>query len=82
MPRTPIIVHLDDGKDHLIIDGEVTGCGQAVPHGTEWVGDSTTRACSICFPDGKVKDVEAADESELLEAQQEKATKGRSKRAA
>jgi len=74
MPRTPIIVTLEDGKDHLIIDGEVTGCGQAVPYGLDWQ-DSTTKPCKICFPDGKVKDAEAASTDELLEAQQEAAAK-------
>lgn len=59
MPRTPIIVHLDDGKDHLIIDGEVTGCGQAVPHGTDWQ-ESTTKPCPVCFPDEAKRSKKAA----------------------
>jgi hypothetical protein len=74
MPRTPIIVHLADGKDHLIIDGEVTGCGQIVPHGLEWLA-STTKRCTTCFPDGKVESVEEASEAELIAEQQEAAGK-------
>jgi hypothetical protein len=73
MPRTPIIVTLADGKDHLIIDGEVTGCGQIVPQATPW-NDSTTKPCKTCFPDGKVKDAEAVSEDELITAQQEAVT--------
>ena len=81
MPRTPIIVTLDDHKQHLLIGGEVTGCGQIVPHGLPWETE-TTRRCSICFPEGKVDDVSEASETELLDEQQDKATKGRSKKAA
>jgi hypothetical protein len=73
MPRTPIIVTLDDHKQHLIIDGEVTGCGQIVPHGLEWESE-TTRRCTTCFPEGKVDDASVASEDELVEAQQEVAT--------
>jgi hypothetical protein len=73
MPRTPIIVTLEDGKDHLIIDGEVTGCGQIVPYGLDW-NESTTKPCKVCFPDGKVE-AEAASTDELIEAQQEAAAK-------
>jgi hypothetical protein len=50
MPRTPIIVRLDDGKDHLIIDGEVTGCGQVVPPLTTWEAE-LDKPCATCFPD-------------------------------
>jgi hypothetical protein len=78
MPRTPIIVTLDDGKDHLIVDGEITGCGQLVPHATDWQ-DSTTKPCKTCFPDGKVKDASEAAESDLIDAQQEGVSKGKKK---
>jgi hypothetical protein len=62
MPRTPIIVTLADGKDHLIVDGEVTGCGQIVPPGQDWVAeDSTTKPCPICFPETKAKSKKSAE---------------------
>lgn len=70
MPRGPIIVTLADGKDHLMIGGGVTGCGQLVPHGLDWQ-DSTTKPCKTCFPDGKVEAARQADESALIARQQE-----------
>lgn len=73
MPRTPIIVRLADNKDHLIIDGEVTGCGQIVPEGTPWE-DGTTRRCTTCFPEGKVESLEP-NEAELIDEQQAVAAK-------
>ena len=81
MPRTPIIVTLDDHKQHILIGGEVTGCGQIVPHGLPWETE-TTRRCTICFPEGKVASVDDANEADLIDAQQDKATKGRSKKVA
>lgn len=74
MPRTPIIVKLADGKDHLIIDGEVTGCGQIVPQGLSWE-EKTTKRCTTCFPDGKVESVAEANESDLVAEQQEGVSK-------
>lgn len=50
MPRTPIIVRLDDGLDHRIVDGEITGCGQIVPEATPWQ-DGPTQGCTVCFPE-------------------------------
>jgi len=52
MTRSPIIVTLEDGKDHLIVDGEITGCGQIVPPNQPWQ-ESTTKPCKTCFPDEK-----------------------------
>ena len=79
MPRTPIIVTLDDKKQHLVLDGEITGCGQVVPQGLPWETE-TTRRCTTCFPGGKVEDASAESEDALIDEQQEKATKGRSKK--
>jgi len=60
MPRTPIIVTLEDGKDHLVEDQEITACGQVVPHGLEWLDpDSTTKPCKTCFPTKGKKDVDS-----------------------
>lgn len=79
MPRTPIIVTLDDHKQHLVLDGEITGCGQIVPQGLSWETE-TTRRCTTCFPEGKVEDVTEESETELIDEQQEVA--GKSKRSA
>lgn len=74
MPRTPIIVTLADNKQHLVLDGEITGCGQVVPQGLDWETE-TTRRCTTCFPGGKVEDVASESESALIDEQQEAATK-------
>lgn len=80
MPRTPIIVRLADNKDHLVLDGEITGCGQIVPMGLPWE-EGTTRRCTTCFPEGKVESAEAASETELIDEQQEVATRKTAKKA-
>lgn len=54
MPRTDIIVTLDDGLDHIVGDQEVTICDLPVPHGLEWKA-STSKPCPVCFPDAKAK---------------------------
>lgn len=75
MPRTPIIVKLDDGLDHFILDGEVTACGRIVPQATPWE-ESTSKPCPVCFPDTKGKrNKDAAmpeTEAEAIAATQEK----------
>lgn len=54
MPRSPIVVTLDDGKQHRILDGEVTACGQVVPMGLDWQAEIKS-ACPVCFPEGTRK---------------------------
>jgi hypothetical protein len=40
----------------------VTGCGQIVPPGQDWVAeDSTTKPCPICFPETKAKSKKSAE---------------------